>query len=122
MWDCVSDKESDLIWIKDALIAGTAIFLTDGSFGPCADATVNGAGWIINFTTVRRTLEGSFYKCSSSASSSCGELLGLIAIHTLIMALCKYYAMPQVTDTICCDSKSALNKSSQKSKTYLSKI
>jgi hypothetical protein len=68
MWDYVSDKESDPGWVKNALTTGTAIFSTDGSFGPKGDASVSGAGWVIACTKSKRTLEGSFYKRASSAS------------------------------------------------------
>jgi hypothetical protein len=116
MWDYVSDRESGPIWIKEALIAGVAIFSTYGSFQPHANATVSRAEWIITCTTARQILDCSFYKRSSSACSYRSKLLGLVAIHTLIMVLCTYYAIPQISGVICCDSKSALNKSSQKAR------
>jgi hypothetical protein len=114
MWDYVSDRESDPSWVKDALTTGTAIFSTDGSFRPKADALVSGAGWVIACTKTRRTLEGSFYEWASSASSYRGELLGLVAIHTFILAAATYYNLLQLTGTICCDNQSALNNSRRK--------
>ncbi len=118
MWDYVSDRESDPSWVKDALTTGTAIFstATDGSFRLKADALVSRAGWVIACTKTRRTLEGSFYKRASSASSYQGELLGLVAIHTFILAAATYYNLLQLTGTIFCDSQSALNKSRRKAR------
>jgi hypothetical protein len=116
MWDYVSDKKSDPGWLKDALRSGTAIFLTDGSFWPKADKQVSGVGWVIVCMKTRRTLEGSFYKRANLASSYQGELLGLVAIHTLILATATYYNLSQLTGTICCDSKLALNKSRRKAR------
>jgi hypothetical protein len=116
MWDYVSDRQSDPSWVKDALTTGTVIFSTDGSFWPKADALVSKAGWVIACTKTRRTLEGSFYKRASSASSYQGELLGLVAIHTFILAAATYYNLLQLTGTICCDSQSALNKSRRKAR------
>jgi hypothetical protein len=116
MWDYASDKKSDPGWLKDALRSGTAIFSTDGSFWPKVDKQVSGAGWVIVCTKTRRTLEGSFYKWANSASTYQGELLGLVAIHTLILATATYYNLSRLTGTICCNSKLALNKSRRKAR------
>jgi hypothetical protein len=116
MWDYISDRESDPSWVKDALTTGTAIFSTDGSFWPKADALVSRAGWVIVCTKTRRTLEGSFYEQASLASSYQGELLGLVTIHTFILAAATYYNLLQLTGTIFCDSQSALNKSRRKAR------
>ena len=37
-----------------------------------------------------------------------------MAIHTLILVMCQYYNLDLVQEKICCDSRSALNKSSKK--------
>ncbi len=116
MWDYVSDRESDPSWVKDALTTGIAIFSTDRSFRPKADALVSGAGWVITCTKTRRTLEGSFYKRASLASSYQGELIGLVAIHTFILAAATYHNLLQLTGTICCGSQSALDKSRRKAR------
>ncbi len=114
MWDYISDKKSDPGWLKDA--SGTAIFSMDGSFWPKADEQASRAGWVIVCTKTRRTLEGSFYERANSASSYQGTLLGLVAIHTLILATATYYTLSQLTGAICCDSKLALNKSRRKAR------
>jgi hypothetical protein len=75
---------------------------------------VSRAGWVIVCTKTRRTLEGSFYKQANLASSYQGELLRLVAIHTLILATATYYNLSRLTGTIYCDSKLALNKSRRK--------
>ncbi len=64
----------------------------------------------------RKTLEGSFYKWANLASSYQGELLGLVAIHTLILATATYDNLSRLTGTICCNSKLALNKSRRKAR------
>jgi hypothetical protein len=116
MWDYVSDKKLDPGWLKDALRSGTTIFSTVGSFWPKVDEQVSGAGWVIVCTKTRRTLEGSFYKRANSASSYQGESLGLVTIHTLILATATYYNLSRLTGTICCDNKLALNKSRRKAR------
>jgi hypothetical protein len=45
-----------------------------------------------------------------------GELLGIGAIHTLILAICQHKNLDLVRGKICCDSRSALNKSSKKAR------
>ncbi len=47
MWDYVSDKESDPLWLKEALKQGTAIIATDGSYLGKRGPHVSGAGWVI---------------------------------------------------------------------------
>ena len=69
MWDYVSDRESYPSWVKDALTTGTAIFLTDGSFRPKADALVSAAGWVIACRRTGRLLKGSFFEFSRDASA-----------------------------------------------------
>ena len=59
-------------------------------------------------------LQGSFYECSIDASAYWGELLGLVALHTLLHRIVSYYKICSASGKIVCDSKSALNKSSQK--------
>jgi ribonuclease HI len=61
-----------------------------------------------------KMIKGSFYEFSSNASSYRGELLGLVAIHTLILHVCRFYQPTSACGKIICDSKSALYKSSQK--------
>ncbi len=61
-----------------------------------------------------KMIKGSFYEFSSNASSYRGELLGLVAIHTLILHVCRFYQPTSACGKIICDSKLALYKSSQK--------
>ena len=57
-------------------------------------------------------LRANFYERSKSASSYRGELLGLVALHTLLLALAWFYDLGTVTPKICCDNMSALRQSS----------
>jgi hypothetical protein len=91
MWDYVSDKESDPLWLKEALKQGMAILATDGSYSQTRGTHVSGAGWVIACQKMQRMLKGSFYKNSGDASPYRGELLGLVALHTIILQICKYY-------------------------------
>ncbi len=114
MWDYVSDRSSELHWLKTALEQGTDVLTMDGSYSWSRGPNVSGAGWIIACHKCRKMLSGSFYEVSSNASPYQGELLGLIALHTLILQVCQYYQLTSVKGKIICNSKSALKESSKK--------
>jgi hypothetical protein len=61
-----------------------------------------------------RILKGSIFEFSSDACSYRGELLGLVAIHTLVLHACWYYQPTTITGKFICDSKSVLYKSSRR--------
>jgi hypothetical protein len=113
MWDYVSDRTTKPIWLKTALEEWTAILATNGSYSWTCQPDICSAGWEIACRKSRKILNGSFYKISSKASAYRGELLGLVALHTLILHVCQYYHLMLAQGKIICDSKSALNKSSK---------
>jgi hypothetical protein len=112
MWDYVLDTSADTTWIRDGLLSGPLVLLTDGSHQPKTDPMVTAVGWVIACTSAARHVKCSFYEQSFSASSYQGELLGLTAIHTLILISCQYYLLTEARGQIVCDSKLALNRSS----------
>ena len=75
---------------------------------------MSGAGWLVYCTKRKRKLYGSFFERSPKAGSYRGELLGLLAIHTLIAALEQFYSLPATTNKVCCDNQGALYKSKQR--------
>ncbi len=114
MWDYMSDPTSEPSWLLLALERGTAVLATDGSYDRKRGPNVSGAGWVIACLRLDNILKGSFFEFSSNASSYKGELLGLVAIHTLVLHACRFYQPTTVTGKIICNSKSALYKSSDK--------
>ena len=90
MWEDVVGDNEDLSWLVEALRNGTAVLVTDGSFDRKRAPLVSGAGWVITCRTAQKFLRGSFYKTSVSASAYRGELLGLVALHTLALALSQF--------------------------------
>ncbi len=114
MWDYMLDVTSEPSWLPLALERGTAVLTTDGSYDRKRGPNVSGAGWVIACQRSGNILKGSFFEFSSNASSYRGELLGLVAIHTLVLHACRFYQPITVTVKIICDSKSALYKSSKK--------
>ncbi len=122
MWEYIKEKECNTEWLKDALINGSLIRVTDGSYDRHKEKSCSGLGWILICTASKRLLRGSFYEVSAVAGAYCGELLGLVALHTLILALVNYYNVQIVSGKICCDNISALNQASKTRKRVRSGI
>ena len=67
---------------------------------------------LLEYCTRRQCkLFGSFFEFSAKAGSYRRELLGLLAIHTLIAAIEAYYLLGETKGKLCCDNQGALHKS-----------
>ncbi len=122
MWEYIKEKEHNTEWLKDVLINGMLIGVTDGSYDRHKAKLCSGSGWILVCTASQRTLRGSFYKVSAVAGAYRGKLLGLVALHTLILQLANYYNVQTASGKICCDNISALNQASKTRKRVRSGI
>jgi len=89
MWDGVEEEDQDLQWLVDGLKSGTIIAVTDSSYDRQVAPNISGAGIVLCCTSARRMLRANFYERSKSASSCRGKLLGLVALHTLLLALAR---------------------------------
>ena len=116
MWAKVINEGSNLDWVVTALTNGTAISVTDGSYKKDIAPDVSGAGWVIHCTQSKLKLKGSFYERSPDTGSYRGELMGLTALHLMILALEQFYRIPAAKTKVCCDSEGALFKASESSK------
>jgi hypothetical protein len=113
MWEHIDKAEQkDIGWLIEALANDTAILVTDGSYDRKRAPTISGAGWMIVCTKSHKTLRGSFYEISHSASAYRGELLGLVALHTLVWGIVTFYNLDAAKGLIVCDNEGALYKSS----------
>jgi hypothetical protein len=56
IWEDVKEGDTDVEWVRDALINGTFIGVTEGSYNRKKAKTVSGTGWIIVCRSVQRTL------------------------------------------------------------------
>jgi hypothetical protein len=110
MWEYIKEGETDVSWLKDTLTTGTLVGVTDGSYDRHKAKSCSRAGWAQACRSSMKTLRGSFYEVSLVAGSYCGEFLGLVAIHTLILAAAEYYQPECILSKICCDNMSALNQ------------
>ena len=111
MWNNIVESDIEVEWIKSALETNTFIGVTDGSYNRERASTVSGSGWLICCTRSKRILRGSFYEISPKAGSYRGELLGLVALHTIISSIASYYKLERPTGKICCDNLAALRQS-----------
>jgi len=114
MWRNVQNEGRNLKWVVEAMQNGTAIWVTDGSYNREIAPKVSGAGWLVYCTRRQRKLFGSFFEFSANAGSYRGELLGLLAIHTLIAAIEAYYSLGETKGKLCCDNQGALHKSKER--------
>jgi hypothetical protein len=86
MWDnlqWVGDDE----WLARVITEGTCIAVTDGSYMRDLYVTFNSATVVIECTKGRGWLWCSFPEASQEACSYRGELLGLMAIHLILLAI-----------------------------------
>ena len=110
MWEHTTCTEEDTGWMADALRYGTAVMVTDGSYDRSLAPDVSGAGWYFCCRLTRRVVHGSFWERSRTASSYRGELLGLVALHTLVHGLMVHHGVDRARGKMCCDSDSALDQ------------
>ncbi len=113
MWEYIKEGETDIPWLKEALTTCTLVGVMDGSYVRHKMKSCSGTGWFLACRSSKKTLRGSFYKVSLATGSYCRELLGLVAIHTLILAVAEYYQPERILGKICCDNMSALNQASK---------
>ena len=113
MWEHVKDEDSDMSWVRYAMVNGTLLAVTDGLYDRERAKDVSRLGWILLCTASRQTLHGSFYEISPKTGSFRGELLALVAIHTLALAVAQFFHLDCVSGKICCDNIAALNQSSK---------
>ena len=95
----------------DGVKNNTIIGVTDGSYDRKVAPNISGAGWLVCCTSSEKILRANFYEKSKSDSSYRGELLGLVALHTFLYAICNFHNISFTTPNICCDNISALRQS-----------
>eukprot|EP00956_Cyclotella_meneghiniana_P022017 scaffold40896_cov41-Cyclotella_meneghiniana.AAC.6 len=73
-------------WILDAISAGTCLAVADGSYIKEITKDACSSGFVLECTEGRGRLIGSFPEASKDACAYRGELLGLLAIHLILLA------------------------------------
>jgi Na+(H+)/acetate symporter ActP len=78
----------------EAVDSGSTVYVTDGLYSQKILLEIDGVGYMIYCTTRRKVvLKGSFYERFNKAGSYQGELLGLLAVHLIILAIKRFYAL-----------------------------
>ena len=111
MWDGIVNEQQDLQWLVDTVKNNTIIGVTDGLYDRNFAPDISGAGWLVSCTSSEKILRANFYKKSKSASSYRGELLGLLALHSFLYAICEFHNIESTKQKISCDNISALRQS-----------
>jgi hypothetical protein len=86
MWDnlqLIGDDD----WIATAIAEGTCIVVTDGSYMKDLYPHIHSAAVVLKCTKGRGRVWCSFLEASQVACSYCGELIGLMAIHLILLAI-----------------------------------
>jgi hypothetical protein len=86
MWDDLK-WEGDDTWIAEAIRGGTCVAVTDGSYMGKVYPEIHSAAFVLECSNRTGRLWGSFPERSRNACSYRGELVGLMAIHLILLAV-----------------------------------
>jgi hypothetical protein len=86
MWDNLQWTGED-DWLATAIAEGTCIAVTDGSYVKDLYPSINSAVVVLECTRGRGRVWCSFPEASRAACSYRGELIGLMAIHLILLAI-----------------------------------
>jgi hypothetical protein len=109
MWDSLI-LEGDDHWLEASIAAGSCTAVTDGSYIREIYPHLCSAAFIFECAEGRGRIVGSFAEQSSAAGAYRGELLGLMAIHLILVATGKVVPSLVGTVTIYSDCRGALEK------------
>jgi hypothetical protein len=97
-------------WIAEAIEDGTLIAVTDGSYMKDLYPNINSAALVLECTKGRSRLWCSFPEASETACSYRGKLVGLMAIHLILLSVNEVQPHLKGSIHICSDCLGALNK------------
>jgi hypothetical protein len=86
MWKALRLEGNDG-WLMDSIRDGTLVAVTDGSYIRELHPELCSAAFILECSAGRGRIVGSFPEMSSDANAYRGELLGLLAIHLILLAV-----------------------------------
>ena len=101
MWKSLRLVGSDE-WIKDAIEGWTLVAITDGSYIKERYTHLCLAAFILECSKGTGRVFGSFPECSQGANAYWGELMGLMAIHLILLAANK--VCPSADTWLECDA------------------
>eukprot|EP00956_Cyclotella_meneghiniana_P037466 scaffold139228_cov59-Cyclotella_meneghiniana.AAC.7 len=91
MWESLKLLLGEDDWLETAIREGTCITVTEGSYIREIFDDVCSCGFVFECTKGRGRIIGSFLEQSSRACAYRGELLGLVAIHLILLAESKVW-------------------------------
>ena len=97
-------------WIADAIRGDSCIAVTDGSYMKHLFLSIHAAALVLEYTKGRGDLWCSFSETSSTACSYRGELVGLMAIHLILLSVNEVRPNLKGSVHIYSDCLGALNK------------
>ena len=86
MWNDLK-WEGDDTWLVEAIQKGTCVAVTDGSYMPNLYPEMHSAAFVLECSNQTGRIWGSFPERSRNACSYRGELVGLMAIHLILLAV-----------------------------------
>jgi hypothetical protein len=86
VWEHMSVKEGT-DWIAQAIMTGSLVAVTDGSYIRQLDPRSCSSAFVLECTQGRGRLIGSFKEVSRAANAYRGELLGLMAVHLILVSV-----------------------------------
>lgn len=115
MWESIYTPHG-LDAVVEAVVEGSAVYVTDGSYSRKIRSDVDGAGWVVYCKKRKKiVLKGSFYEWNGTAGSYRGELVGLLSVHLLTLAVEQFYDLPEgQRGLVACDNLGGLNKSKER--------
>lgn len=110
LWTHVSASSGDnFLWLISALINGTAVFASDGSFNRLWSPTLMGVGWKIQCSVSLESVEGYFASESVHADAYRDELLRIYALLAFLSVMENVYSLSlPASASIFCDNERAI--------------
>ena len=107
MWDDFRAPDNTT-WVATALEAGILVCVIGGSYNKSKALDISSTGWIIHDKASSRQIRGSFVEQSPETSSYRGELLGMLAIHLVLLTIDEQYGIEGLESQVYCDNKGVL--------------
>ena len=109
MWDDLN-LQGDAGWLEESIRDNSLVAVTDGSYIKEMYPDLCSAAFVIICSKGRGRLSGSFAETSQAACAYRGELMGVMAIHLILLSVNKVNPNLQGLATVVCDCLGALNK------------
>ncbi len=85
-------------WLEEAIRDNSLVAVTDGSYMQDKYPNMNSCAFILECTKGRGRLTGSILEQTTAACSYCGELIGLLAIHLILLSVSR--VAPELTGSV----------------------